>query len=385
MKDQKERSDLAHKLSDVCIKIALTALALSALAFALGERFVQVPAFEAFGKFVLARENLNAQIGDLEADSCWQIYLATLPERTAATHITLHDLAGIQCSDQAPGSVKIGSTIVSPGDTNNVVIHFGGSTTLPNVASPSSPAHRSPHQASQQAVPAPPTDVRIEFWFPLAEAESIGRTLKALWDERTLGVAEKYSETAAEEIYRWRLQRFRLFRRRVIPAELYSPHPATEANFDISGLWISDLREIDKASHTSLIELDRVIHDQFRAPLPDTSYGVTIVTAAQIVAATLTLLGALLAAYVKAALNADARSTPGTVFKVLLGSSWGRFTGCMVTVVPFASVGFLNFSMALSRSAGISVVACTAMLGIVTFVTVSRLVSTPQQFRWIRL
>jgi hypothetical protein len=70
MKDKKERSDLAHRLAEMCVKIALAGLAFSAAAFALGERIREAPQVDAFSKFELAREILSVQLADLEEDPC---------------------------------------------------------------------------------------------------------------------------------------------------------------------------------------------------------------------------------------------------------------------------------------------------------------------------
>jgi hypothetical protein len=372
MKDKKERSDRAHKLSDVCVKILLAGLAFSATAFALAERIREIPPFEAFGKFVLARETLTAQIADLEEDPCWKLYSTALSDPTAVLHTTLRELHQVQCSDQAPNTVRVGSKSITIGASHVLVLNPDGSEAVtPKIAKPP-PAVS---QVSSSVIPATPTGFHTELWLPLPEAETISTTIKTLWDDSTLERAQRYSGVAAEEIYRWRLHRSRLFKRRVSAPQLGSSHPPTEATFDVSKLWIGDLKEIDNVSHTSLTELDRVLRDQFRAPLPDASYGVNIGTATQIVAAILTLLAAALQAYVRAACNADAKSTPGTVFHVLTGSLWGELVIYTVFTIPLAAVAYLDVAISVKGSAGVYFSVCAVAILIMTLSTLRRLLA----------
>jgi hypothetical protein len=375
MKDKKERSDLGHRLSEMCVKIALASLAFSAAAFALGDRIREVPEFDAFGKFELARDILSAQIADLEEDPCWKLYLAALSDETAVSRTTLQELSQVKCSDQAPNIVKVGSKRMIAGTSHGPVADFRGTSLATSNITASHLASSKPSlsKTNFSVTSAVPDALGVEDWLPLPETEAISKTVKILWDEPTLASAQRYSRVAGEEVYRWRLHRARLFKQRVDASELKSSRPPTEAGFDVSKLQIEDLREIAKSSHTSLVEIDRVVHDQFSAPLPDTSYGVNIGTASQIVAAILVLLAAALAAYVRAALNADAISTPGTVFHVLLGSSWGELVIHVVLCVPLAAVAYLDYSIEMQASAGVYLSACTIAIAIAVLSTIKRL------------
>jgi hypothetical protein len=273
------------------------------------------------------------------------------------------------CSDQAPNTIKVGTQSVIIGAAPSVPTNVSDSS-VPENKTQAPPA---PSQPTASRIPSTPTGFRVELWLPLPEAETITATIKILWDDSTLDKAQRYSSAAAEEIYRWRLHRSRLFKRRVGASELGSSHPTAEAHFDLSKLWIADLKEIDKVSHTSLTEIDRVIHEQFRAPLPDTSYGVNIGTAAQIVAAVLTLLAAALVAYVRVACNAGAKSTSGTAFNVLTKSLWGEFVIYVVLAIPLASVAYLDVSIRLKGTAGLFLSGCTIAMTAMTLSILNRL------------
>jgi hypothetical protein len=179
---------------------------------------------------------------------------------------------------------------------------------------------------------------------------------------------------AAMEIYRWQLFRNRLDVRRRSSPTVDAPrieHSVTSSKF--AGLQVRDLEEIARMAHTGLNDLDRTVHDSFRALLPETSLGVRIGTAAEAVAAALCLFMVILTAYVRAAVNCEAPSTRGTVFSVLIGSRWFEAAGFVLICVPLAALCSLCVAIGWREATGYAVTALTLIVFLSTSSIIIRL------------
>jgi hypothetical protein len=368
----KDTSELAQRLSEACMRTMLAALALSGLAFALAEKYQDVPPFEAFAKYEIAREDLDAQISDLQSDSCWQLYASSRPNPAIALQVTLYELGTIQCSNQAPGKVKIGSSILSSRLDD---LQTPDPPTATNSVTPrGSPATSTPDPAHRDGAPLPMAPVGLEIWTPLSAEGSIEDTLQILWDDNLLSTARKYTGAASMEIYRWLLVRNRLDLRRQIPPKVEvvrSEHPATRSR--LSGLQISDLQEINRMAHSGLNDLDRTVRDSFRALLPETTLGVRISTAAEVVSVALCLFMVILAAYVRAAVKCEVYSTRGTVFSVLIGSRWFEVAGFLLICIPAAALSALCLAIGWRGPTGYAVTVFASIVFLTTFSMVVRL------------
>lgn len=350
MKGDTGRADLAHRLSDMCLKILLSAIAFSALAFALAERIKEAPQFEAFANFVLSGQKLSEQLADLAEEPCWQLYSTALSDPAAIKRTTLREISQIQCSSQVPNAVRVGIKSIP-------------------VASSSNPAP-----------PAASPNSQSELWLPLPEAEPIASNVRALWNDSMLEQARRYSVAAADEIDRWRSHRTQLFNRRIGASGLFhASRPQPESTFDVTNLQFADLEQIKKASHTSVTDIDAALRDQFRAPFPETSFGVNLGVASQIVAFILTTLHLTLMSYVRAAIIANARSTLGTVFQVLLASTWGELVICVGLSIPLAAVVYLDYSIHVRGTAGFYFTACAIAMFAMILSIIDRLLAPRKQ------
>jgi hypothetical protein len=366
----KSTPELAQRLSEVCVKIMLAALVLSALAFGLAEKFHDAAAFEAFAKYEIARETLDAQVSDLQNDPCWQRYIRAQPREADAAHLSLLELNTIQCSDQSPNQVAVGITIldVPPDNADPYALSQPSQAPAvqPSLSQPPRQDMRKRNDLSRR--PMPPTNLQV--WIAAISADQLVSTLHVLWDDALLATAKKYSAVAAEDIYRWELFRLHLQTRADLRrvASGSSGEPAS-VQYPFSQLRISDLEQITRLAHGGLGDLDRVLRDNFRAFLPETSMGVRIGTAAQVVSAGLAILMTIFAAYIRAAINAEAVSTKGTVFSVLIGSRGFEIAGLVLICIPAASLASLT--SAIDWPSQISYVAATCALivfGVTTFI-----------------
>src|ERR1700722_8346069 len=219
MRDHKETSDLAQRLSDTCFKIYLTSFAFSAVAFALAERIKEAPQFNAFATVALSGQKLSEQLADLAEDPCWQLYSSALSDPAAVKRTTLRDISQIQCSDQVPNAVRVGP--------KTIVIASSGSSPV---------------------LPVTPPIHRTDLWLPLPEAEPIGKSVSILWDDATLEKARQYSVAAAGEVDHWRTHRSQLFKRRARASATEASRPQPESTFDVSNLQLADLEQIKNMS-----------------------------------------------------------------------------------------------------------------------------------------
>ncbi len=340
---KKDTRDLAQRLSDACVRVALALLAFSAVAVALTERFQAVPGIQAFARFAQAEATLELLVADLATDSCWLKYIDGLPDKQLAGKTTIANLKAIECTPHHE-RMRFNASL--------------SSTATPSSADPSSLQFLQPH---------PATSADGEAWYQLGAAELLENTMVPLWDDRLLTSAAMSSVVASDAVYRWQLFRFRLQQRRglpLVPERLTASSAISESNF--LQLTVDDLSQISRALRPSLSELDRAIRDDLHATIPNVPLAIGLGSAAQAVALACVVFAVVLFSYVRAAANAECLLTPGTVFHSVLGS-WP--VGLLITIVlllPAVSLFQLSAAVGWLSAGGLTIGACALVVLVAT-------------------
>ena len=252
-----ESSDLPQRLSDACMRTTLALMVLSAGALGLAEKFQAATHFQAYAQVEMARGILEALLADLANDNCWRSYVRTLPESQLAANTTLAELKGIECTS-THNKMRIDLAI------------WGNKS--PSAIDP----------ASLRFLESRPAIVQDgEKWYELGATEMLEHYVAPLWNDELLNIGQRYSVVAKDDIYRWQLYRFRLQQRRGLPLvpERLSPGGAiSESNF--LNLTVGDLGDVSHLAHSALSDLDRAVHEEFRASLPSVPMDFGVATAA---------------------------------------------------------------------------------------------------------
>jgi hypothetical protein len=110
-------------------------------------------------------------------------------------------------------------------------------------------------------------------------------------------------------------------------------------------LTLADLVEISQLTHGTLAELDKTVQQNFRVPLPNTSFTARLSTAALLAAGAVSMFMVVLAAYVRSAVLSEAITVRGTIFHTMLASLGYRITALLVVLAPTAALGYLWWSV----------------------------------------
>jgi len=339
----KADSDLGQRLSESCVKTVLALLALSAVTFGIAQRIENLGVFNSYRIFLNARADLELLTESMASDACWQKYVASLADPSQAQQTTFAELKQIECTPHHDQMRINRSKSIEPSPLDPASLEF--------------------------MTPVKDASAR-EGWYPQGSLEILERTLIPFWDDAALDRARAYSVVAADDVYRWRLQRFQLQQLRglpLLPVRLANGPALSEANF--LGLRVTDLTTLSRSSRAPLSDLDRGT-TAFQTSLPSVPVELDLGLAAQAVSIALAIFMAVLAGYVRVADAHGAFSQIGTIFHVMLGSRFTMLVGMLVSVVPAAAVYRLTEAIYSNQS---SVATCLVFGTAVAWATFSML------------
>ncbi len=300
-------ADVAFRLSAACTKSAVGALVLSLVAFGITQKFIAATLFNAFGTYVGAREALAREIENIKADPCWRTHSSSIDGSNDLNDLPPTKLTTVVCQQGTPQpSVPA----------------------LPNPPPATASAPRPNGASVKSSAPMPPASLTVSFAVPLVDSDELAqirKALEALWDDKAIDQARKYGDLADWEIYYWLLVRNRTFMARVNSSAL-ADRKSDWKPAELALLTISDIEAINSPGRTSAEEIVRIMRQEFRMNVPNSSIGISLGTAALITSLSISLFLTMLSAYLRTARATNAFFQQGSVFEAILGSAMLELT-----------------------------------------------------------
>ena len=342
--------------SAACTQSGAFALALSMLLIALVPYWLQLPAENALGNYVIYRFELTVDLDRLDHDPFWQQYKSANP-RTELT--ALGSLPGeVPYAPSGPNAIvrsprNVQTSTLKP-VSYNLEIPPGTSDQIAQVpVSPGCPGGPSlPKGAPLPNCPSPPTMVKGTALVPIPELSDIIDVLKDLNKPKLLTKSRDYSNFYGFSIERWAQRRSELIYQNAVhnmctiqsvedPKEATAPSnfvAEIEPGALLNCLSLRDVRELAVYEQPTINNPDQIgrgIQRPVDVGLGTLPRQVQPATAA----AEALLIFALLyfGAFVREATNSDQFPAPGTLFGAFSRSIFTLYVMLIVLCIPTIS------------------------------------------------